>query len=62
MDIIGVLFVPHGSVILDPSKNGLPETIQLIHDKMVKIGELIKDLNPDICSVKIDLDQKNMRN
>ncbi len=51
MGLIGVFFVPHGSIILDPSKNGVPDTIQLIHDKMVKIGELIKELNPDICLV-----------
>jgi aromatic ring-opening dioxygenase LigB subunit len=47
--LLGVFFVPHGSIILDPTRNGIPPSARTIYKNMVEISQNIQQLKPDIC-------------
>jgi aromatic ring-opening dioxygenase LigB subunit len=48
MGIVGAFILPHGSMILDPKKNGISKQAIRLHEEMKKIGNLVKQLTPDI--------------
>ncbi|MHA1967289.1 MAG: hypothetical protein ACW964_05765 [Candidatus Hodarchaeales archaeon] len=49
MVLIGSFFVPHGSIILDPSKEGISDSAKQIHSEMVDLSKIIRDLKPELC-------------
>ena len=49
MTILGAFILPHGSLILDPSKENLGKAAWTLHDGMRKIASVIHDLTPDLC-------------
>jgi aromatic ring-opening dioxygenase LigB subunit len=48
MGIVGAFILPHGSMILDPKKNGISQKVIRLHDEMKKIGKIINQISPDI--------------
>ena len=48
MGIIGAFILPHGSMILDPKKDGVSEQVIRLHNEMKKIGKIINQLSPDV--------------
>ena len=48
MGIVGAFILPHGSMILDPKKNGISKQAIMLHDEMKKVGKIVKQLTPDI--------------
>ncbi|MHA1737049.1 MAG: hypothetical protein ACTSXA_05330 [Candidatus Heimdallarchaeota archaeon] len=48
MTIIGAYILPHGSMVLDLDKEGLPQEAVDLHIAMVEMAKEIEDLQPDI--------------
>ena len=48
MTIIGAYILPHGSLVLDLDKEGLPQEAIDLHNAMVEMAKEIEDLQPDI--------------
>jgi aromatic ring-opening dioxygenase LigB subunit len=46
--LIGIAYLPHGTMILDPSRADLPKNAELLHSSCLKISEKIAQLNPDL--------------
>lgn len=49
MTIIGAFLLPHGSLLLDPSVEGLTKQAGELHNGMVRIKNIVKELSPDLC-------------
>jgi aromatic ring-opening dioxygenase LigB subunit len=49
MVLQGAFILPHGSIILDPMKENLEESVKKLHQEMITIGQEIANLNPDFC-------------
>jgi aromatic ring-opening dioxygenase LigB subunit len=49
MVLVGSFFVPHGSLILKPSEEGISDSAKQIHTAMVRINKKIQNLNPELC-------------
>ena len=45
MGIVGAFILPHGSMILDPKKDGVSEQVIRLHNEMKKIGKIISGDN-----------------
>ncbi|MEJ2293438.1 MAG: hypothetical protein P8Y23_01555 [Candidatus Lokiarchaeota archaeon] len=48
MGIVGAFILPHGSMILDPKKNGMSNQVIRLYNEMKKIGKIINQLSPDV--------------
>ncbi|NHJ84903.1 MAG: hypothetical protein FK734_05545 [Asgard group archaeon] len=48
MTIVGAFILPHGSMILDPKKKGLPKEAIDLHHAMKKMASEINSLKPDL--------------
>jgi aromatic ring-opening dioxygenase LigB subunit len=48
MGIVGAFILPHGSMVLDPKKEGISKKAIKLHYEMKKIGEVINQLSPEI--------------
>ncbi|MFW9972459.1 MAG: hypothetical protein ACFFDF_19900 [Candidatus Odinarchaeota archaeon] len=48
MGIVGAFILPHGSMILDPKKNGISKQVIKLHEAMKKIRKIINQLSPDV--------------
>jgi aromatic ring-opening dioxygenase LigB subunit len=48
MGIVGAFILPHGSMVLDPKKEGISKKAIKLHYEMKKIGEIINQLSPEI--------------
>ena len=48
MVIVGAFILPHGSMILDPKKKGIPKEAIELHKAMVDAAKTIKELKPEI--------------
>jgi aromatic ring-opening dioxygenase LigB subunit len=48
MTIVGSFILPHGSMILDPLKENLPQTAKNLHEKMILISKRIEELQPNL--------------
>jgi len=46
--LIGIAYLPHGTMLLDPNLKDLPDGAQSIHLSCMKISEKIAELNPDL--------------
>ncbi|CAF3923835.1 unnamed protein product [Adineta steineri] len=46
--LIGVAYLPHGTMTLDPNRDDLPNGAQSLHESCMKISEKIAELNPDV--------------
>ena len=47
MTIIGAYILPHGSMVLDLDKEGLPQEAIDLHNAMVEMAKEIEDLQPE---------------
>ncbi|MBD3191179.1 MAG: hypothetical protein GF308_11065 [Candidatus Heimdallarchaeota archaeon] len=48
MVVIGAFILPHGPIILNPSKEGIPSSAKKIHYAMLEASKHIEQLEPDI--------------
>ena len=48
MVIVGAFILPHGAMILDPEKEGIPKQAIALHKEMKKVAKMIDDLKPDL--------------
>lgn len=48
MVIVGAFILPHGSMILDPKKKGLPKEAKDLHKAMIDATKAIEKLKPDL--------------
>ncbi len=48
MVIVGAFILPHGSMILDPKKKGLPKEAKDLHNAMIDAAKAIDKLKPNI--------------
>ncbi|MFX1253263.1 MAG: hypothetical protein ACFFCZ_16765 [Promethearchaeota archaeon] len=48
MTLIGAFILPHGSIILDPSKDAVPVQAKELHDAMQDTVRMIEKLQPDL--------------
>ncbi|MFX1297128.1 MAG: hypothetical protein ACFFD2_20030 [Promethearchaeota archaeon] len=48
MVLVGAFILPHGSMILDPKKNGIPKQAINLHNEMKKVVKIIDNLQPEI--------------
>ncbi|MFX0091156.1 MAG: hypothetical protein ACFFBD_05275 [Candidatus Hodarchaeota archaeon] len=48
MSLKGVFILPHGSMILDPSKEDIPVQAKNLHSAMQNAAHTIKELHPDL--------------
>lgn len=48
MPLVGAFILPHGSVILDPGKRGIPKQAISLHNAMVGVSNTIASLRPDL--------------
>lgn len=46
--LVGIAYLPHGTMTLDPSRADLPKTAELLHSSCLKIGEKIVSLDPEL--------------
>ncbi len=46
--LIGVAYLPHGTMLLDPNREDLPDGVQSLHSSCMKISEKIAEINPDL--------------
>jgi aromatic ring-opening dioxygenase LigB subunit len=46
--LIGVAYLPHGTMLLDPNREDLPHGVKSLHSSCMKISEKIAELNPDL--------------
>ncbi|CAF0783351.1 unnamed protein product [Rotaria sordida] len=46
--LIGVAYLPHGTMLLDPNREDLPNGVKSLHLTCMKISEKIAELNPDL--------------
>jgi aromatic ring-opening dioxygenase LigB subunit len=46
--LIGVAYIPHGTMLLDPNREDLPDGAKSLHSSCMKISEKIAELNPDL--------------
>ena len=46
--LIGVAYLPHGAMLLDPNREDLPNGAKYLHLSCMKISEKIAELNPDL--------------
>ncbi len=46
--LIGVAYLPHGTMLLDPNREDLPDGVQSLYSTCMKISEKIAELNPDL--------------
>jgi aromatic ring-opening dioxygenase LigB subunit len=46
--LIGVAYLPHGTMLLDPNREDLPDGAKSLHSSCMKISEKIAELNPDL--------------
>ncbi len=49
MVLVGAFILPHGSMVLDIEKENLPEGAIELNKEMLKVGEIVKKLNPKLC-------------
>jgi len=48
MVIVGAFILPHGSMILDPKKKGLPKEAKDLYNAMIDAAKAIEKLKPDL--------------
>ena len=48
MGIVGAFILPHGAIILNPEKKGIPEQAINLYNEMKKVVKIIDDLQPEI--------------
>ena len=48
MVIVGAFILPHGAMILDPEKDGIPKQAIALHKEMKTAAKMIEDLQPDL--------------
>ncbi len=46
--LIGVAYLPHGTMTLDPNREDLPHGAKSLHSTCMKISDKIAELNPDL--------------
>lgn len=46
--LVGVAYLPHGAMILDPGLNDLPNGAQQLNDSCMKISHRISQIEPDL--------------
>jgi aromatic ring-opening dioxygenase LigB subunit len=46
--LIGVAYLPHGAMTLDPNREDLPPGAESLHLSCMKISDKIAELNPDV--------------
>ncbi|CAF2530083.1 unnamed protein product [Rotaria sp. Silwood2] len=46
--LIGVAYLPHGTMLLDPNREDLPDDVNSLYLSCMKISEKISELNPDL--------------
>ncbi|CAF1280770.1 unnamed protein product [Rotaria sp. Silwood1] len=46
--LIGVAYLPHGTMLLDPNREDLPDGVKALHLCCMNISEKIAELNPDL--------------
>ncbi|CAM2711524.1 unnamed protein product [Rotaria socialis] len=46
--LIGIAYLPHGTMLLDPNREDLPDGVQSLHSSCMKISEKIAELDPDL--------------
>jgi aromatic ring-opening dioxygenase LigB subunit len=49
MTIKAAFILPHGSLILDPSIEGLSESANVLSEGMMEVSEIIKKFSPELC-------------
>jgi len=48
MAIVGAFILPHGAMILDPEKDGIPKQAIKLHKEMKNVAKIIEKLKPDL--------------
>jgi aromatic ring-opening dioxygenase LigB subunit len=46
--LIGIAYLPHGTMLLDPHRKDLPDGAKSLHLSCMKISDKIAELNPDL--------------
>lgn len=46
--LIGVAYLPHGAMLLDPNRDDLPDGVKSLHSSCMNISKKIAELNPDL--------------
>ena len=46
--LIGIAYLPHGTMLLDLTREDLPDGVKSLHSCCMKISEKIAELNPDL--------------
>ncbi|UJR34093.1 hypothetical protein I4U23_021503 [Adineta vaga] len=46
--LIGIAYLPHGTMLLDRTRKDLPNGVEQLHETCMKISEKIAELNPDL--------------
>jgi aromatic ring-opening dioxygenase LigB subunit len=46
--LVGVAYLPHGTMILDPGRDDLPDDARSLHSSCMNISENIAELSPDL--------------
>ncbi|CAF0829437.1 unnamed protein product [Didymodactylos carnosus] len=48
MPVVGIAYLPHGAMILDPDRQDVPKGAESLHSTCMQISEQIASLNPDL--------------
>jgi len=46
--LVGVAYLPHGTMLLDPNREDLPDGAKSLHTSCMKISDKIAEINPDL--------------